>query len=150
MKKIYSRGFTLIELLVVIAIIGILSAVVLTSLGTARGKARVASVQQTLHGIQAAANICINDAIAPTLPAGPDNINGGLAALCTSGTAAYVALPSGWVWCDSANTGTCQTAVAASTTVISSASTNNFFIEAASVSDGAIVWCSESTCSKLP
>jgi len=35
-----ARGFTLIELLVVIAIIGILSATVLVSLNTARGKAR--------------------------------------------------------------------------------------------------------------
>jgi len=52
-----NKGFTLIELLVVIAIIGILSAVVLASLNTARGKGADAAVKSNLNSVRASAEL---------------------------------------------------------------------------------------------
>jgi prepilin-type N-terminal cleavage/methylation domain-containing protein len=57
MKQIRSKGFTLIELLVVIAIIGILSAVVLASLNTARSKGSDAAIESNLNTIRTQAEL---------------------------------------------------------------------------------------------
>jgi prepilin-type N-terminal cleavage/methylation domain-containing protein len=65
MYKNRFKGFTLIELLVVIAIIGILSAVVLASLNSARTKGTDAAIQSNLQGIRSQSEL-----IASSDPAG--------------------------------------------------------------------------------
>ena len=61
MKTNLKKGFTLIELLVVIAIIGILSSVVLTSLTSARTKAKVAAFKSEVSGALPAMIVSCDD-----------------------------------------------------------------------------------------
>ncbi|MBX4188046.1 MAG: prepilin-type N-terminal cleavage/methylation domain-containing protein [Candidatus Doudnabacteria bacterium] len=61
MKKFMQKGFTLIELLVVIAIIGILSAVVLVSLNSARAKSRDARRLADVRQVMTALELYYND-----------------------------------------------------------------------------------------
>ena len=119
MKK--NKGFTLIELLVVIAIIGILSGVVLTSLGTARSKGSDAAVKGDLDGIRASAQLYFDGAGGQTYGAATTDCNasvfgdasvhpaivagqsagGGTASCSTDGTNYAVAVPlkTAGVWC---------------------------------------------------
>ena len=60
-NELKQKGFTLIELLVVIAIIGILSAVVLVSLNSARQKSRDARRLSDVRQIMTALEIYYND-----------------------------------------------------------------------------------------
>lgn len=87
-----SRGFSLIELLVVIAIIGILSAVILSSLGGARQRARLGRVQSQMSSLHPFLVMCLNDdatlAVATPAKAGGTTFCGGLTT--------FPALPSNW------------------------------------------------------
>ncbi len=82
-KKGNSKGFTLIELLVVIAIIGMLAAIVLASLNTARLKSRDAKRVADLKQVQLALELYA-DSHSQKYPA---TLTGNLDAANCSGTA---------------------------------------------------------------
>jgi len=122
------KGFTLIELLVVIAIIGILSAVVLASLNTARSKGADAAVKSNLNNIRAQAELVYDTAgnydtvcadanvvkgVAAAVAAGG---NGGQCTDASGAWAAWAGLKSSGGWCVD-STGTSKATAAALGTI---------------------------------
>lgn len=61
MKKRFEKGFTLVELLVIVAIIGVLAAIVIVALNSARVRARDARRQSDITSLQSALEL-YNDA----------------------------------------------------------------------------------------
>jgi prepilin-type N-terminal cleavage/methylation domain-containing protein len=61
MKKNFKKGFTLIELLVVIAIIGILSAIVIVNLNSARNKAQDTAIKAQASQLKNTAAVYYDD-----------------------------------------------------------------------------------------
>ncbi len=99
-----NKGFTLIELLVVVAIIGVLSSVVLTSLNSARAKARDARRMSDIKQIQNAIELYIADnGSAPEVGAVTDNNPVLWASLSTKLVPKYISVlpkdPCGWSSC---------------------------------------------------
>ena len=62
-------GFTLIEMLVVVAVVSVLSAVILSNVGSARQKVRTSDMNNQIKAVITAFNMAINDG--NTLPATP-------------------------------------------------------------------------------
>lgn len=133
------HGFTLIELLVVIAIIGLLSSIVFASLGSARGKARIASAQESMRNITTSAMLCLDGGYTVNAPT---EAGGAVAYVCNNQTevkTVYAPLPTNWLYCDTAAATGC-TAVSVITSPLT--------LIARSVTDNTTVTCSESACTQ--
>ena len=144
-----SRGFTLIELLVVVAIIGLLAAVVLAAVGTARNKGADAAVQAQVNQARSQAELYASnngnsyvgvcDALLSDTGLGG---SGGILLGAASSTGATIM------------TGSSATsfAMGAETQVTCNDASESWMVEApltGSVSGSPRMWCSDSTGASL-
>lgn len=125
-----SRGFTLIELLVVIAIIGVLSAVVLASLNTARSKGNDAAIQSDLSTVQIQAEIYYGGT--------GNNTYGTAGTSCSTASSLFVdsTIARAITAAESAN---------GSSSVVCNNSTSAYAISSPLSSNSSLYWCVDST-----
>ncbi len=140
-----SKGFTLIELLVVIAIIGILAAIILASLATARSKGVDAGVKSDLDSVRSQMELFASN--------NANSYSGGCAALGSAtpaGAGTILAGAQSQSNSQLASAGTLNTTLATAgawNTVTCHASASNWATEAplsASKNGTPIMWCVDS------
>ena len=145
-----SAGFTLIELLVVIAIIGILAAVVLASVGSARTKGAEASVKTQMANIRSAAELYSannTNSYAGVCTADSAAANPGVNTMITS---AATAIGGTTVVIYNGTMGTNPPQVAEGATELVCADADGGWVAQAPLSAGNGYWCADSSGSSKP